>query len=1419
MKNVGLYDSSFEKDSCGLGFVCNINGEKSNEIIKHGINILKKLTHRGGVLSDNKTGDGAGILTQIPDEFFRSILDLPKEYGVGNIFLPKEHSEILSIIEKILNEEGLTLVTFRDVEVEYDVLGRIAKESVPVIKQAFISNNSDKDLSLKLYIARRRIEIEVENSNIEGKDEFYITNLSDKVIVYKGLLLPNDIELFYKDLQNPLYKSALSVVHQRFSTNTFPKWKLAHPFRYVAHNGELNTIKGNRNSIKAREQVLSSDLLNSRVDEILPITSSNVSDSASLDNVLEFLVQNSKSLEESMMILVPEAWQNNEYMDEDKKSFYRYFANIMEPWDGPASIIFTNGVQIGATLDRNGLRPSRYTVTKDGLVILSSETGVIDLENKDILKKGRLEPGKIFMVDLEKNIILEDEEVKKCVYNKFNYKEIVENNKIDLGNELESTYDFDLHKYQVKFGYTKEELKEILYPMANDAKEAQGSMGYDVSLAVFSKRPKMLYDYFKQLFAQVTNPAIDPIRESMVMSLKTFIGSKGDLFKVEDLKFIEFESPVITNKQLLNLENNKEFKSEKMFITFTNSLEQGIKDVYKKVIESVKNGTEIIVLSDKCEGNPIPALLVSSYVNKNLIKDKLRDKVNLVVESGGVRDVMHFATLIGYGVDLVNPYVALETIKDLSIEKEDYILENNYLKACNDGLLKIISKMGISTIQSYRGAQIFEIVGLCSSVVDEYFGNTVSKLEGLDILEIENKVLERLKNTELEFGGEYGYRKNEENHLLNPLTVKLIHQGVKEDDYDKYKEFTKIIDSDKGTIRSSMELNTNQSISLDEVEPIEEIMHRFVIGAMSFGSLSKEVHENIAIAMNTIKGRSNCGEGGEDVSRFLDNRRSAIKQVASGRFGVTAKYLVNADEIQIKVAQGAKPGEGGSLPGKKVDEVVGKVRNSTPGIDLISPPPHHDIYSIEDLEQLIFDLKNVNPQAEVSVKLTAESGVGTISAGVVKARADKIVISGFDGGTGSAPKSSIKYTGLPFEIGLSETHQVLALNDLRSKVKLQVDGGLKTGKDVVISAILGAEEFGFSTMALISNGCIMCRRCNTNTCPVGICTQEPKLRNRYGGEVCHIINYFKFVATEVREIMASVGVKTINELVGKVELVNLTNDKLSLEKILYKVGNIYNTESQNHKIENVLDRTLIKLLNDDNKNEITITTENRSVGAMLGGYIEKEQINLDKEVIFDFVGSSGQSFGAFLTNNVRFNLCGEANDYVAKGLSGGTIVIKTPVDCDFESDKNIIAGNTILYGATSGKVYINGVVGERFAVRNSGALSVVEGVGNHALEYMTGGEVLILGQFGDNLCAGMSGGICYIYDEKNLLNEKLNNEDLIIDKIENSIYEERFKNYLNDYIDFTESKKAKFITENYEEQKNNIYVLIPKEYKKIIENK
>jgi glutamate synthase (NADPH) large chain len=1487
----GLYDSMYERDACGIGFVTNIKGEKSHDIIVKGIQILVNLQHRGASGSDPVTGDGAGALIQIPHAFFERecarlgfTLPLPGEYGVGMVFLPVErHQRLLceGIFERIVREEGLSVLGWRDTPIAVDAIGRIARASQPYIQQIFIrrSPGMDQDtLERKLYIIRKRTEAEVEQSEVRDKTFFAIPSLSSRTIVYKGLLLATQISSFYKELSDPLTESALCLVHQRFSTNTFPTWKLAHPFHFICHNGEINTVRGNTAWMDSRQSIISSPLFGDDIKKLFPITMSGGSDSAILDNVVELLHMSGRSLPHAMAMLIPEAWDGDPTMDEPKRAFYEYHASLMEPWDGPAAIAFTDGRVIGATLDRNGLRPARYLVTHSDLAVMASETGVLPIKPEEIRYKGRLQPGRMFLVDLEAGRIVPDQEVKQNLSARQPYGQWLKENQSKLEDLPDPPRwhptDFEsILQRQRSFGYTHEELRLILTPMASEAQEPVGSMGTDTPLACLSDQPQLLFNYFKQIFAQVTNPAIDPIREELVMSLTSFIGVERNLLDEtpQHCHTLKLPHPILTNHDLEKLRRLSwgDFLATTLPMFFRvdgggTELERALVGLCRRASLAIKSGYTILILSDRGiekEYAPIPSLLALMAVHNHLVREKTRTQVALIVESGEPREVMHFALLLGYGASAVNPYLAIETIEDL--HRRGWLPEgpssndaiHNYEKAVNKGLLKVLSKMGISTLQSYRGAQAFEAIGLSKSIVDKYFTGTPSRIEGADLHVLAKEVKVRHDHAfqpiteadpELEMGGQYHYRVQGEYHLFNPSTISKLQHAVRNASFETYQQYSKLVDDQSRqlcTLRGLMKLRkAAHALPLDKVEPASEIVKRFATGAMSFGSIGKETHETLAIAMNRIGARSNSGEGGEDEERFArdpsgDWRRSSIKQVASGRFGVTTNYLVNADELQIKVAQGAKPGEGGQLPGHKVDEEIARIRHSTPGVQLISPPPHHDIYSIEDLAQLIYDLKNVNPQARISVKLVAEVGVGVVAAGVAKAHADVVLISGYDGGTGASPLSAIKHSGIPWELGLAETQQVLVINDLRSRVRLQTDGKLQTGRDVVIAALLGAEEFGFSTAPLVSLGCIMMRKCHLNTCPVGIATQDPELRRKFAGKPEHLINYFFFVAEEVRQLMAELGFATMDEMIGRVDLLDMRDSidhwkaaGLDLSSIFYnppvpgRVGRRH-LISQNHGLEQALDYKMIDYARDALETgasiEIKLPIRNihRTVGAMLSGEIARRNgsAGLPEDTVrFHFTGSAGQSFGAFLVNGVSLTLEGDANDYVGKGLSGGKIIVYPPKGSRFTPEESIIVGNVVLYGATSGEAYFNGIAGERFAVRNSGATAVVEGLGDHGCEYMTRGTVLVLGPTGRNFAAGMTGGIAYVLDETGEFRSvRCNRASVDLDPLDAADIS-LIQNLIQRHRSLTGSLRAQQILNNWEALLPQFVKVFPREFKQVL---
>jgi glutamate synthase (NADPH/NADH) large chain len=1479
----GLYDPASEHDACGVGMLVNIHGEKSHEVVESALKVLENMRHRGAEGADNKTGDGAGIMLQIPHEFILlQGIPVPEKgkYGTGLLFLPKNEKDqalILSIIIEEIEKEGLTLMHLRNVPTHPDILGDDALANEPDIKQAFVTGFTDTDTAdCKLYRIRKRTENRIRNSAIETKNEFYIVSLSTKRIIYKGMLSSLQLRNYYPDLTNAYFTSGIALVHSRFSTNTFPTWSLAQPFRLLAHNGEINTIRGNRGWMEARESVLSSPALGD-IRDIRPIVQSGMSDSASLDNVLEFLVMSGLSLPHAMTMLVPESFNEKNPISEDLKAFYEYHSILMEPWDGPAALLFSDGRYAGGMLDRNGLRPARYLITHNDMMVVASEVGVMDFEPTGIRAKGRLQPGKILMIDTEKGEIYYDGDLKKELAEAKPYRSWLANNRIEL-NELKSgrkvSHKVENHGRMLKtFGYSKEDIERIITPMATTGAEPVNSMGNDTPLAVLSDKPQLLFNYFRQQFAQVTNPPIDPIREELVMSLTEYIGAVGMNILTPNeshCKMVRLNHPILTNTQLDLLCNirYKGFNTVKLPILFEASkgkagLQEALTILCKQAEESVNEGVNYIVLTDRGISETyaaIPSLLAVSAVHHHLISVSKRVQTALIVESGEIREVMHAALLLGFGASALNPYMAFAVL-DRLVDKQDIQLdyataEKNYIKAVCKGLFKVMSKMGISTIRSYRGAKIFEAVGVSQELSNAYFGGINSCIEGIRLDEIARDAIAMHRegviaepNNSLKNEGIYSFRKDGEAHAWNPETISALQLATRLGSYKKFKEYTSIVDNKEKPIflRDFFSFKRNP-IPIEKVEPVENIMKRFVTGAMSYGSISKEAHETMAIAMNKIHGRSNTGEGGEDAARFIPREdgtslRSAIKQIASGRFGVTTEYLVNADEIQIKIAQGAKPGEGGQLPGYKVDQIIAKTRHSIPGISLISPPPHHDIYSIEDLAQLIFDLKNVNPKARISVKLVAESGVGTIAAGVAKAKADLIVISGAEGGTGASPASSIRYAGISPELGLSETQQTLVLNGLRGQVMLQVDGQLKTGRDIVLMAMLGAEEFGFATSALIVLGCVMMRKCHINTCPVGVATQNEELRKRFLGRSEYLVNFFSYLAEEVREYLAELGFEKLDDIVGRTDLIerkpnngnNPKHELLDFSKVLYSLTPtlskgerntcIRKIAEQDHGVNGVKDTIIIQDIREGKPLEYTITNTDRSVGAMLSGLIAKEgmdslsplQRGEAAAIHIKFKGSAGQSFGAFLVSGVYFKLEGEANDYLGKGLSGGHIAVLPPVRSYFEAEKNTIAGNTLLYGATSGEVYINGRVGERFAVRNSGAVAVVEGVGDHCCEYMTGGRVVILGKTGRNFAAGMSGGVAYVWNKNGDFDYFCNMEMVELSLIDEAGYRKELHELIRQHYLYTGSKLARIMLDDWNRYVEEFIQIVPIEYKKVLQ--
>ena len=1479
-KQLGLYEASHEHDACGVGMLVNIQGGKSHELVESALKVLENMRHRGAEGADNKTGDGAGIMLQIPHEFILlQGIPVPEKgkYGTGLLFLPKDGKDqavILSVIIEEIEKEGLTLMHLRNVPTCPEILGEAALANEPDIKQIFITGFTESETAdRKLYIIRKRIENRIRKSDIPTREDFYIVSLSTKNIVYKGMLSSLQLRNYFPDLTNSYFTSGLALVHSRFSTNTFPTWGLAQPFRLLAHNGEINTIRGNRGWMEARESVLSSPALGD-IREIRPIVQPGMSDSASLDNVLEFLIMSGLSLPHAMAMLVPESFNEKNPISEDLKAFYEYHSILMEPWDGPAALLFSDGRYAGGMLDRNGLRPARYLITQGGVMVVASEVGVMDFEPGDIKEKGRLQPGKILLIDTEKGEIYYDGELKKQLAEAKPYRTWLAGNRIEL-DELKSgrkvSHSVENYDSMLRiFGYSKEDVERLIVPMCTTGAEPINSMGNDTPLAVLSDKAQLLYNYFRQQFAQVTNPPIDPIREELVMSLTEYIGAVGMniLTPSENhCKMVRLNHPILNNAQLDILCNirYKGFKTVKLPLLFEvakgcQGLQQALATLCKQAEESVNEGVNYIVLSDRdvdAAHAAIPSLLAVSAVHHHLISVGKRVQTALIVESGEIREVMHAALLLGFGASALNPYMAFAVIDKLVNEKEiqlDYATaEKKYIKSVCKGLFKIMSKMGISTIRSYRGAKIFEAVGLSEELSNAYFGGLSSRIGGIRLDEVARdaiafhkegmEVLKKKGEAELlPNRGLYAFRKDGEKHAWNPETISTLQLATRLGSYKKFKEFAAMVDSKESPIFLRDFLDFRRApISIDRVEPVENIVQRFVTGAMSYGSISREAHEAMAIAMNKLHGRSNTGEGGEDRARFMPREdgtslRSAIKQVASGRFGVTAEYLVNADEIQIKIAQGAKPGEGGQLPGFKVDEVIAKTRHSIPGISLISPPPHHDIYSIEDLAQLIFDLKNVNPRAKISVKLVAESGVGTIAAGVAKAKADLIVISGAEGGTGASPASSIRYAGISPELGLSETQQTLVLNGLRGQVMLQVDGQLKTGRDIILMAMLGAEEFGFATSALIVLGCVMMRKCHQNTCPVGVATQNEKLRKRFRGRSEYLVNFFTFLAQEVREYLAEIGVERLDDIIGRTDLIVRKPDDgirkhqlISFDKLLARVDNeaaIRHVTDQQHGIDHVKDVEMLHAAAEavENQKEIsleyTIANTDRACGAMLSGVIAAKygEKGLPEHTLnVKFKGSAGQSFGAFLVPGVNFKLEGEANDYLGKGLSGGRIAVLPPVRSNFEAEKNTIAGNTLLYGATSGEVYINGRAGERFAVRNSGATAVVEGVGDHCCEYMTGGRVVVLGQTGRNFAAGMSGGVAYVWNRDGNFDYFCNMEMVELSLIEEASYRKELHELIRQHYLYTGSKLARTMLDDWPRYADQFIQVVPIEYKKVLQ--
>jgi glutamate synthase domain-containing protein 2/glutamate synthase domain-containing protein 1/glutamate synthase domain-containing protein 3 len=1494
----GLYDPQFEHDACGIGFIVNIDGERTHTVIEQGLQILERLTHRGACGCDPETGDGCGILLNLPHALFDAEatklgfdLPAPDEYGVGMVFLPQNQASreiCIDIVNQAIADEGQTLLGWRDVPRDSHAIGWLARENEPAIQQVFIKRSDDLDTDAferRLYVIRKVAESRIRATEIEDADYFYVPSCSARTIVYKGLMLPEAMGKYYADLANPLATSALALVHQRYSTNTLPAWPLAQPFRFLAHNGEINTLRGNLNMMDSREHHFESSVFGEDAKKLWPVLTAGASDSAVFDNAFELLVRGGRSVDHSMAMMIPEPWSGHETMPEDKKAFYRFNACKMEPWDGPASMAFSDGIRVGAVLDRNGLRPSRFWVTSDKQVVMASEVGVLDIPQDKIIKKGRLEPGRMFLVDTAEGRIVDDEEIKTKFAQMQSYQSwLDEHLKVlptDLTEPKVAKEDASLLKRQQIFGYTQEDLEIIMIPMAQDGKEPTGSMGNDASLAVLSERPQLLFNYFKQLFAQVTNPPIDPIREDIVMSLETTIGRERNLLdeSPEDCEQLALKTPVVTNAQLEYIKNLTEphFRSAVVSTLFSaadgpQALEKALDRITQEAEKAVNSGVSMLILSDRGasqENAPIPSLLATGAVHHHLVGVHKRSECGLIVETGEAREVMHYALLTGYGAGAVNPYLAFEVLDEL-VQKETLVEEHpgqaqkNYIKAVEKGLLKVMSKIGISTQHSYRCAQIFEAVGLGQELVDRCFAGTISRVGGIGIEEVARETLMRhalaypeqpTRKASLDTGGQYRWRRRGEFHQWNPETIANLQSATQRNDAKTYDEFAKEVnDRSRGlaTLRGLLKFKEGDEIPLEEVEPASEIVKRFCTGAMSYGSISQESHENLAIAMNRLGGRSNTGEGGEDPHRLErdengDLRRSSIKQVASGRFGVTNEYMVNSDELQIKMAQGAKPGEGGQLPGHKVFPEIAKVRYSTPGVELISPPPHHDIYSIEDLAQLIHDLKNANIHGSVSVKLVSEVGVGTIAAGVSKGKADLVLISGHDGGTGASPQTSIKYAGLPWELGLAETHQVLVENDLRDRIRVQVDGQMKTGRDVAIGALLGADEFGFATAPLIVSGCIMMRKCHLNTCPVGIATQDLELRKKFAGKPEHVVNYFFFVAEECRRIMAKLGLRTINEMIGRGDLLEFDPlpghwkaKCLDLSKILYTAkawegSTLHQSGIQDHGIDAALDHQLLEKAKAtlETREPVRFTQEVRNVNRTVGTILSSELTRRHKlgmytgslpedTVWIDCHGQGGQSFGAFMIQGVTLNLQGESNDYVGKGLSGGKIIVTPPkafledgADGPVDARDHIVIGNVALYGATGGEAYFRGRAGERFCVRNSGAWAVVGSVGDHGCEYMTGGRVAILGPTGRNFAAGMSGGIAFVYDQGNDFRVHCNTENVDIKPLhEKSIPE--LRQMLERHSEYTQCKVTRNILDNWETETNKFVRVMPRDFARVL---
>ncbi len=1486
----GLYDPQFEHDACGLGFVVHQLGKKSHEIIEQALTILVNLDHRGACGCEINTGDGAGLLMQLPHRFFQREaaslgfeLPEPGQYGVGMIYASpdaQEREASRRAFEQVVTQEGHQVLGWRDVPTDNSSLGNTAKASEPFMEQVFIQRGAnvadDMAFERKLYVLRKLAHNAIRIPMIDGC--WYISSMSCRTIVYKGMLMPIQVGQYYPDLHDSDLDSALGLVHSRFSTNTFPSWDRAHPYRYIAHNGEINTMRGNINWMNARQSMFESDLFGKDMAKVQPVINVDGSDSTIFDNTLEMLFLAGRSLPHAAMMMIPEPWSAHESMSPEKKAFYKYHSCLMEPWDGPASISFTDGTMIGAVLDRNGLRPSRYYVTKDDLVIMASEAGVLPIEPERVLSKGRLQPGRMFVVDMAEGRIIADQEIKDKIIAEHPYGDWLDQQMVSLDQlpAVETAPDYNaetVRQRQMAFGYTFEELRMLMTPMANNGVEAIGAMGTDTPLAVLSNKPKLLYNYFQQLFAQVTNPPIDSIREAIITSAETTIGSERNLLQPEpeSCHLIELKTPILTNEDLAKLKalDGNPFKSATLPILFdpnagVQGLEDAIAQVCRKADEAIASGTSLIILSDRNidkDQAPIPALLAVAGLHHHLIREGTRTRVGLVLESGEPREVHHYAVLIGYGCGAINPYMAFETIYDmihqrLLVDIDPKVACKNYIKAATKGVIKVASKIGISTIQSYRGAQIFEAIGLNKAVVDKYFSWTASRIEGANLEVLAEEAIQRHRHAfpdrdvevqTLDVGGEYQWRKEGEAHLFSPQVIHTLQQATQNGNFDLFQKYSALVNEQNEqlfTLRGLLEFKDREPIPLDEVEPIEEITRRFKTGAMSYGSISKEAHESLAIAMNRVGGKSNTGEGGEDPERFTwtneqgDSKNSAIKQVASGRFGVTSLYLSQAKEIQIKMAQGAKPGEGGQLPGRKVYPWIAKVRHSTPGVGLISPPPHHDIYSIEDLAELIHDLKNANRSARINVKLVSEVGVGTIAAGVAKAHADVVLVSGFDGGTGASPQTSIKHAGLPWELGIAETHQTLVLNNLRSRIVVETDGQLKTGRDIVIAALLGAEEFGFSTAPLVSLGCIMMRVCHMNTCPVGVATQDPQLREKFTGDPEHTVNFMKFIAQEVRELMARLGFRTLNEMVGRADVLEPKRaidhwkaKGLDFSKILYQpdvaddVGR-YCQIPQDHGLDKSLDMTTLLELcqpaiekGEQVKATLPIQNINRAVGTILGNEITKRHWEgLPEDTVhLHFHGSAGQSFGAFVPKGVTLELEGDANDYFGKGLSGGKIVLYPPKVSTFVPAENIIIGNVAFYGATGGEAYIRGMAGERFCVRNSGVHTVVEAIGDHGCEYMTGGKVVILGPTGRNFAAGMSGGVAYVLDEVGDFATRCNTEMVGLEKLEDPEEIKDLKEMIQRHIDYTESKRGIKVLADWEAMVPKFVKVMPRDYKRVLQ--